>query len=114
VYIARNTEFAPKAGLLWKALRRSQLIASLVQEACEFGDPATQLPLQAADLVAFELLQAAKARESGREPRRWPFLQLQECSHHFLFIDRGYVELNCPSDEVLKGLPGLEEKNAPR
>jgi Protein of unknown function (DUF3800) len=99
---ARNTEFAPKIPALWESGRSNPVVTEYVQDAFEFRSPREVLALQAADLVAYEFLQSARAREQGKEASRWPFKQLQRQPTVLLYMDRDWVDAGCPSDDTLR------------
>lgn len=99
---ARNTEFAPKLPSLWEAGRSNPAITEYVEDAFELRTPQEVLALQAADLVAYEFLQCARAREQGKEASRWPFKQLQRQPTVLLHMDRDWVNARCPSDDTLR------------
>jgi hypothetical protein len=80
---ARVGEFAGRTPQLWDVLRRSASIEGRCLSAMSTGDPQTCLPLQAADLVAYEAYKAAPTLHAGTATDlRMPFRALVSFDPH--------------------------------
>jgi hypothetical protein len=108
VVFSRNTEFAAKATLLWRVMRADPLFSPAVDESLVFGSADEVKPLQAADLVAYEALQAARGAARGVASARWPWLQLRKLPSTLTLIDEEVATQRCPAEEALRRAPGPE------
>jgi hypothetical protein len=109
VVVASNTEFAFKADKWREALQTQAAFAASVDPDWRFASASDIPGLQVADLVAYEFLKAVRMQEAGKEPNRWPFLQLIQGERHLHLLNQDFLKLRLPSDEILSRIPGFSE-----
>jgi hypothetical protein len=70
---------------LWQAVRRANPIVSVSMEAYQSGTPQNCIPLQAADLWAYELGHHFEVIRPGKKKPRWPFQQFVKMGLNYSF-----------------------------